>query len=101
MSLMPSSVGGGERAADRAEPADRDHDQHVDQVGEREGRIEADDLDRERAAEAGEPAAEREGEREGAVDIDAEAARHALVVDRGAHLRAEAGVFERDDQQRA
>ena len=29
-------------------------------------RIEADDLDRERAAEAGKPAAEREGEREGA-----------------------------------
>ena len=43
--------------------------------------------------------AEREGDRERAIDVDAEAARHALVVDRGAHLRAEAGVFERGDEQ--
>ena len=63
--------------------------------------IEADDLDGERAAEAGEPAAEREGDGEDAIDVDAEAARHALVVDRGAHLRAEAGVFERQRPARA
>ena len=61
-------------------------------------RIETDDLDGQRAAEPGEPGAEREGDGEGAVDIDAEAARHALVVDRGAHLGAEAGVFQRADQ---
>ncbi len=67
----------------------------------REGGIEADDLDRERAAETGEPAAEREGDREDALDVDAEAARHALVVDGGAHLGAEARVFERQHQQRA
>ena len=67
----------------------------------REGGIEPDDLDGQRAAEAGEAAAEREGDGEGAVDIDAEAARHALVVDRGAHLGAEAGVFEREHQRRA
>ena len=47
----------------------------------------------------GKPAAEREGDGERAVDVDAEPARHALVVDRGAHLRAEARVFERRDEQ--
>jgi hypothetical protein len=62
-------------------------------------RIEADDLDRKRAAEAGQAAAEREGEREGRVHVDAEPTRHALVVDRGADLRTEAGVFERHHQQ--
>ena len=39
--------------------------------------------------------------REDAVDVDAEPARHALVVDRGAHLRAEARVFERRAPARA
>jgi hypothetical protein len=34
--------------------------------------IEPDDLDGERAAEASEPAAEREGDGEDAIDIDAE-----------------------------
>ena len=69
-------------------------------------RIEADDLDGERAAEPGEPAAQREGDREPPVDVDPEPARHALVVDRGAHLRPETRVFERRatrgerDQQR-
>src|SRR5262249_31837024 len=62
--------------------------------------IEPDDLDGERAAEAREPAAERKSDGEHAIDVDAEPARHALVVDRGAHLRAEAGVFERRDQRR-
>ena len=61
--------------------------------------IEADDLDGKRPTEAGKTAAEREGDGEDAIDIDAEAARHALVVDRRAHLRAEAGVFERRDQE--
>src|SRR3954464_14180607 len=41
---------GSERSADRAEPADRHHDKHIDQIGEREGWIEPDDLDRQRAA---------------------------------------------------
>ena len=91
--------GGGEGAADRAEAADRDHDQHVDEISERKRRIEADDVDGERAAEAGKPAAEREGDGERAIDVDAEPARHALVVDRGAHLGAEAGVFERRHQR--
>src|SRR5712664_4954469 len=44
--------GGGERAADRPQAADRDHDQHVDEVGQGESMVEADDLDRERAAQA-------------------------------------------------
>ena len=49
---------GDERARNRAKPADRDHDQDIDQVGEGEGVIEADDLDGERATKAGETAAE-------------------------------------------
>ena len=48
----------------------------------------------------GEAAAEREGEHEGAVDVDAQAARHALVVDRRAHLGAEARVSPGEHQQR-
>ena len=91
---------GGERAGDRAEAADRHDDQHIDQIGQRERRIEPDQFDGERAAEAGKPAAEREGDGEQCVDIDAEPARHALVVDGGAHLRAEAGVFDGEDQQK-
>src|SRR5216683_1314805 len=55
---------------------------------------EADHLDGERAAEARQPAAEGEGDGERAVDVDAQAARHALVVDRSPHLRAEARVFQ-------
>src|SRR5437667_113237 len=43
--------GGGERAADRAQAADRDDDQHVDEVSEGEGMVEPDqhDADREQA----------------------------------------------------
>ncbi len=48
----------------------------------------------------GEAAAERKGDGEQPVDIDAEPARHALVVHRGAHLRAEPRLFDRDHQQR-
>src|SRR5882762_10760362 len=62
--------GGDERAADRAQAADRDDDQHVDEVSEGEGMVEADDLDGERAAEARQAAAEREGDGEGAADVD-------------------------------
>src|SRR4030088_3610385 len=80
---------GNEGAGNRAEPADRDHDQDIDQVGEGEGVIEADYLDGKRPAEAGKTAAERKGDGEDAIDIDAEAARHALVVDRRPHLRPE------------
>ena len=61
--------------------------------------IQADDLDGERAAEAGKPAAERKGDRERRVDVDAETARHALVVDGGAHLGAEARVLEREGKE--
>src|SRR5438094_981992 len=56
-------------------------------------------LDAERAAQPRQPAAEGEGDGERAVDVDAQAARHALVVDRSPHLRAEARVFQRIDEQ--
>ena len=59
----------------------------------------------ERTAEAGEAAAEAEGERKHPIDVDAEPARHAAVVDRGAQPAAEAGLGEdelqRDRQQSA
>ena len=92
MSLMPSPTAAANEAADRAEAADRHDDKHVDEIRKGEGRIGADDLDGERAAQPGKPAAEREGEHEGAVDVDAQAARHALVVHRGA-TRAPKRVF--------
>src|SRR5262249_56636793 len=51
-----------ERAADGAEPADGNHDQDVDEIGEGKCVIEADDLDGKRAAEARTPAAERKSD---------------------------------------
>ena len=98
MSLMPSSIAATNEPQIEPSPPTDDHDQHIDQIGEREGRLEADNLDRERAAEAGEPGAEREGQRERAIDVDAEPARHALVIDRGAHLLAEAGKLQRQHE---
>ena len=52
---------GDERAAQAAEAADGDHDQEVHQVLERIGPLHRQDVGAERAAEAGEAAAEREG----------------------------------------
>src|SRR5579872_1113536 len=48
---------GKERAADRAEPAHRHHDEHVHEIGEREDVVEPHHFHGERAAEAGEAAA--------------------------------------------
>src|SRR5262249_46026826 len=95
MAADPERPRGDNEPADRAEPADGNHDQDVDEIGEGKCVIEPDDLDGERAAETGKPAAERKSDGEDAIDVDAQPPRHALVVDRGAHLRAEAGVFER------
>src|SRR5579883_173043 len=96
---------GDERARDAGGAADRDDDEKVDEVLEREDRIEAEDLRAERAAERSEPGAEREGETEHCADIDAEPARDALVVDRGAQPAAEPGLgqdeVQRDGEQAA
>src|SRR5262249_31322148 len=86
------------RAADRAEAADRYYDQHIDEIGEGEGMIEADDLDRERAAEPGEAAAERKGHRERGAEAEAEPGAHALMAARRAPLRAKTRVLDRNDQ---
>src|SRR5262249_145547 len=75
-----------ERAADGAEPADGNHDQDVDEIGEGKCVIEADDLDGKRAAEARKPAAERKSDGQDPVDVDAQPARHPLVVDRRARV---------------
>ena len=86
---MPSSDRGEKRPGDARRAADRHHDQEVDHVFEREGRIEAEDFRTERAAEAGEAGAEGKCQPNMRVDIDAEPARDALVVDRGAQPAAE------------
>ena len=52
---------GDERAAQAAQAADRDHDQEVHQVLERIAPVHRQDVGAERAAQAGEAAAEREG----------------------------------------
>ena len=91
--------GGNERATDRAEPAHRDHNQDPNEIAKREPEIEsAHDLDCQRAAEPGEAAAQREGDGKRGLHVDAEAGRHALVVHRGAHAGAEAGVLQRRHQ---
>ena len=70
----------------------------VDHVFEREGRIETENFRAERTAKPGEPGAEGEGDRKDRADIDAEAARYALIIDRGAQAAAEAGLGDRQLQ---
>ena len=90
---------GDERAGDARRAADRHDDQEVDHELERKVRIEAEDLGAERAAEAGEARADREGDGEHRIDVDAEAARHARVVDRRAQAAAEARAREHELQR--
>src|SRR5450830_83663 len=78
-----------EGSGDARRAADRHYDQKVDHEFKREGRIEAEDLDTERAAEPGQAGTESEGEREYPIDIDAETARHPLIIDGGAQAAAE------------
>ena len=67
--------------------------------------IEAQDFRAERAAEAGEAGADREGDGKHRADLDAEPARHARIVDRGAQPAAEArarqGELQRQRQRAA
>src|SRR3981189_2395155 len=86
--------GGHQRALEAAEATDRDHQQEEHQIEHRKARGEAEELDREPAAERREPAADRKGEREQPVDVDADRLRHAPVVDRGADLGAELGALK-------
>ena len=67
-------------------------------------RIEAEDFGAERAAKSREPGAERERDAKHRADIDAESARHALIVNRGAQAAAEPRLGEHQlqcDRQRA
>ena len=89
---------GEEHAGDAAEPADRHHDQEVDEIDQRILRVEAEEFGAEPAADRRHAAAEGEGEHEQPVDVDAEQFRHAPVVDRGADLRAHAGALEAEPQ---
>src|SRR4051812_31335894 len=52
-----------ERAAQAAQAADRDDDQEVNELLERIGRLNGDDIGAERPAQAGQTAADREGDR--------------------------------------
>src|SRR5712692_3682887 len=89
---------GAERAGDARGAADRHHDQEIDHVFEREGRIEAENLGAERAAEPSEPRSEGEGQREHGVDVDAEPTGDPRIVDGGAQPAAEAGAGENELQ---
>ena len=51
--------------------ADRDHEQEVHQVLERERRVEPEHVDAQRAAQAGQRRAQREGDAEEQLDVDA------------------------------
>src|SRR5450755_4987604 len=96
---------GEKRARDARSAADRHHDQKVDHEFEREGRIEPQNFGAERAAEAGKARPKGEGKGENPIDIDAQPARHAAIVDRGAQATAKARVgkdeLQRDRQQPA
>ncbi len=62
-------------------------------------RIEPQEFGAERAAEAREARAERERDGEHRIDVDAEPARDALVVDGGAQPAAEARLHQRELQR--
>ena len=88
-STTPSRTAAISEPFKRAGAADHDHQQEVDQVLEREGRIQPQHVDRERAAQARQPRPQREGDAEQQADVDADTGRRRLIVDRGAQLRAE------------
>jgi hypothetical protein len=96
---------GEERPGDAGGSSDRYDDQEVDHEFEREDRVEAEDLRPQRTAQPGEPGADREGDGKHLVDVDAEPARDARVVDRRAQPAAEARArkdeLQRDRQQPA
>src|SRR3954470_19474461 len=85
---------GDERSGDARGAADCHHDQKIDHVFEREGRVEAENLGPERPAEAGKAGPEGEGQGKDRIDVDAEAARDPRVVDRRAQPAAEPGARE-------
>src|SRR5262249_54866655 len=89
---------GGEGTGDARGAADRHHDQEVDHVFERKGRIEAENLGAERAAESGEARPDGKRQAEDRVDVDAEPAGDARVVDRGAQSAAETGAGQNELQ---
>src|SRR5690349_14975750 len=60
---------GDERALEAAEAADRDDEEEEHEVDHGKARRHSEQLDRKPAAERREPAADREGEREQAIDI--------------------------------
>ena len=97
---MPSTIAAAKDPEIEPKSADRHDDQHVDEIGERKRGIESDDLDSQRATESGQTASKRERDRERSVDVDAETAGHAFIVDGRAHLGAESGVFDAQHQGR-
>src|SRR6516225_9544828 len=91
--------GSEERPGNARGTADRYHDEKIDHVFQWKGRIETEDLRAQRAAEPRQPRAEGEGEREHSVDVDAEPAGDARIVDRCAQAAAETR-FGQDELQR-
>src|SRR5215471_896045 len=67
-----------QRALERARAAHHDDHEEVDEVLERESWIQTEDVDRQRAAQPGQPRAEREREAEQETDVDAHADRGLL-----------------------
>ena len=83
-----------ERAAQRAEAADRDDHQEIDEIFGGVAGIDRQDVGAEAAAECGQAGAQCEGQREQAAGVDADRFRHAAIVHRGAKLRAEVGALD-------
>ncbi len=90
-----------ESAQSRSQAPHRHHDQEVDEeIAHGEGgQHAADEIRGERSAQTGEPAAEREGQAEDAVDVDAERLRHAPVVHGRPHLGTETRALQAQHQR--
>ena len=100
--LTSAIMHGGEiGAGDRAHAADHDHDESVADGGQIDGEVGRLARELQRAAEAGEPRAEREHRREQHGLVDAERADHLAVLGGGAHQPAEpaARQCQMQDQQ--
>src|SRR5438876_3880040 len=90
---------GDQRALNRAGPANRDDEQEVHHVFERERGVEAQHIDPEPAAQPRQARAEGEGQAEHAVDVDAEPRRGLLVVHRRAYLGAETRALDEPSER--
>ena len=89
-----------ERAAQRSQSADRHHDQKIDKVLKRIGRLNRGDIGAQPPAQRGKAAAQRERDGKQARGVDADCLGHWPVVHRGSHLGAPTRPLDPKPQRR-